>query len=99
MPVANDNPHLPPQDAVRASASPARCFSCTEPTSTRALAGLESGVWCLSVSGCAGDGGSVLLPLPKSLLTGSANKSRHVLRVKGVRLKEQVMVTNPRSLK
>ena len=37
----------------------------------------------------------MLLPLPKCLLTGSANSSRGVLRVKGVRLKEQVTVTNP----
>lgn len=95
MPVANDSPPFPPQDAVGASASPPRCFSCTEPTSTQALAGLESGVWCLSVSGCAGEGGTVLLPSPWSLLIGSANSSRDVLCVKDVRLREQVMVTNP----
>lgn len=37
----------------------------------------------------------MLLPSPWSLLIGSANSSRDVLCVKDVRLREQVMVTNP----
>ena len=64
MLIANDNPPLPPWDTVRASAGSVRLFSCTEPTSTQALASLESGVWCLSVRCPAGEGGSVLLPSP-----------------------------------